>query len=417
VHRNGTVIEGKPARSVDDSYTPGAFTSASNSVQAPSGPGGNAVNLSGLMSSNAAGSQLVPALGSGFLSSLPGGGTSAPSQTQTGTSSLADSSVLSQLEAAIRAAAADGSQDSNWMDDLVSYASGLVGGTNPAAGSAGAGGALASDLGGIEAVIQRIASQVSSALAAQGASPSMMGAAVNALTTSLTLNSLGAVARQIAAKTASTDTFTVTSSVVTISANGTSSVASLAGQTENFSGVNTNLGLVTTGGTASVPGGSGASGNGTSLSSQGFGYRFAISESGPDGDAYVGTSDVSADATATSSTGAGGSASASAALEEDSTVYENEGASSAANNSAMVLMSDWQANLESTAAQNTNSANAASGANAQQAQPGTRTLTDFVNAAAHVLFKQALALLEGMFRADTNSAGPMGRGRLLDVYA
>ena len=323
------------------------------------------------------------------------------------------------MNSAISAAAADGSQDSNWMNDLVSYASGLDGGPSQAGSGSGASGTLTSDLSAIEQVIQRVTSQVSSALAAQGASPDLLSAAVKALTTSLTLNSLSAVAQQIAAKTGSQDNYTVTSSVVTISANNTSAVTSVAGQTESFSGAGGNVSLTSTGGTSSVTASGSGAGNGTSLSSEGFGYRFAISESGPDGNAYAGTTEVLAAATAASSNGAGASASSTAAIEEGSTVYEGASGSGSANNNALVLMSDWEAKLESTATQNTaNTAGTNSSAQAQPAESGARSMSDFLNAAAHVLFKQAVTLLEGLFGAgSTNAAGGTGVGQLVDVYA
>ena len=276
-----------------------------------------------------------------------------------------------------------------------------------------------SDLSAIEQVIQRVTSQVSSALSAKGASPGLLSAAVNALTTSLTLNSLGAVAQQIAARTGSQDNYTVTSPVVTISANNTSTVASVAGQTESFSGAGGNLALTSTSGTANVTGAGGDAGNGTSLNAEGFGYKFAISESGPDGSSYAGTSEVSAVATAASNNGAGGSASSTAGLEEGSTVYESASGSSSTNNNAMVLMSDWEANLESTATQNTPETEGAnSGEQAQPTESGARSMSDFLNAAAHVLFKQAVAMLEGLFGAgSTNAASDSRLGRLVDVYA
>jgi len=429
-HRGGTVIEGKtdPVRPADDSYTPGAGISAHSSVQAPTITASTAVNTAGLAGSNSTVSLPGAALVNGIPLSLLGGASSASSigpsnglgQAQSGTSSTADGGVLSQLDAAISAAAADGSQDSNWMNDLVSYASGLDGGTSSAGSSSGAGGALTSDLSAIEQVIQRVTSQVSSALAAQGASPDLLSAAVNALTTSLTLNSLGAVAQQIAARTGSQDNYTVSSSVVTISANNASTVTSVAGQTESFSGAGGNLSLTSTNATASVAAAGGGAGNGTSLNAEGFGYRFAISESGPDGNAYAGTSEVSAVATAASSSaGVGGSASATAAVEEGSTVYESPSGSSSTSNSALVLMSDWEANLESTATQNTPNTGATnSSAQAQPSDSGARSMSDFLNAAAHVLFKQAVTLLEGLFGAgNTNAAGGTGLGQLVDVYA
>lgn len=428
--RSATVVEGAPAslRSADDSYTPGARSNQHNSVQVANPTASNAVNLTALTSSNPAASLAGATLANGIPLSLLGGVSSAANsglgQAQAGTSTTATGQVLSQLNAAISAAASDGSQDSSWLDDLVSYASGLNGGTVSAGGGSGvggsgAGGALSSDLSAIEQVIQRVGSQVSSVLAAQGASPGQLSAAVNALTTSLTLNSLGAVAQQIAAKTGSANTFTVTSSVVTITANGTSTIANVAGETETFSGASSSLALTTTSGAATLAGGSAAGGDGASQNASGVGYKFSISESGPDGNAFAGTSNVEADATATSSAGAGGSASATAALEEGSTVYENASGNSAANNTAMVLLSDWEANLESTPTQNTvNAGDATSGQHAQPAQSGGRTMADFFNAAAHVLFKQALALLEGIFGAgNSNAAGETGLGQFVDVYA
>jgi hypothetical protein len=358
----------------------------------------------------------------GIPISPPGGAIGTPSPG--GTSSTGAGEVLSQLEAAISAAAAGGSQDSNWMNDLVSYASGLNGGAGSVGSGVGAGGsvsggALSSDLGAIEQVIQRVTSQVSSALAAQGASPRMLSAAVNALTTSLTLNSLGAVAQQIAARTGSPDDYTVTSSVVSISANNASTFTSVAGQTESFSGANASLALSAAGGTANVAAPSTDAGNGTSLNAQGFGYRFAISESGPDGDSFAGTSEVSGAASTNSGNGASGSANSTAAVDEGSTVYENANGSSAANNTAMVLLSDWQANLESPATQSTaNTAGASASAQAQPSGSGARSMSDFVNAAAHVLFKQALAVIEAMFGVgNSNAASEMGRGKMVDVYA
>jgi hypothetical protein len=423
-HGGGTVTDGKtdPFRPADDSYTPGAGISAHSSVQAPHITASNAVNPAGPAGSNSS-VNAQAALVNGIPLSLLGGASSGSSngsgQTQAGTSSTGDGGVLSQLESAISAAAADGSQDSNWMNDLVSYASGLDGAPSSVGGGSSAGGVLSSDLSTIEQVIQRVTSQVSSALAAQGASPGLLSAAVNALRTSLTLNSLGAVAQQIAARTGSQDNYTVTSSVVTISANNANTVASVAGQTESFSGAGGNVSFTSTSGTASATGAGGDTGNGTSLNAEGFGYRFAISESGPDGSAYAGTSEVSAAATAASNNGAGGSASATAAVEEDSTVYESASGSSSANNNAMVLMSDWEANLESTATQNTpNTDGANSSEQAQPAGSGARSMSDLLNGAAHVLFKQALAMLEGLFGVgSSNAASETGLGQLVDVYA
>jgi hypothetical protein len=384
-------------------------------VQAPS----NASNLAALTGPNSTANLPGTALVNGMQLSLLGGASSGSGQAQPGTPSTANGEVLSQLDAAISAAATDGSQDSNWMDDLVSYASNLDGGTGSVSGAAGASGALTSDLSTIEGVIQKVTAQVSSALAAQGASPGLLSAAVNALTTSLTLNSLGAVAQQIADRTGSSNTFTVTSSVVTITANGTNTNANVAGETETFSGASNNLALTTMAGAASLAGVSGVAGNGTSLNAGGFGYRFSISEGGPDGNAFAGTTDVQANATSTSNVGAGGSASTTVALDEGLAVYEDGSGTGGEQSKALVLASDWAANLESTATQNTvNAGDATSGSQAQPTQAGTRTMSDFFNAAAHVLFKQALALLEGIFGAgNSNVASETGRGQLVDVYA
>jgi hypothetical protein len=424
--RGGTASEGtagsvQPAsvQFGSDSYTPGTPSNAHKPVTSSSDP----ANLAALTGSNTPVNLQGTALVNGIPPSMLGAGISAASngvgQTTAGASSIADGEVLSQLDAAISAAAADGSQDSNWMNDLVSYASGLDGGTSSVSGGAGAGGALASDLSTIQGVIQKVTAQVSSALAAQGAAPGLLSAAVNALTTSLTLNSLGAVAQQIAERTGSPNTFTVTSSVVTIAANGASVNANTAGETESFSGASGSLTLTTTGGAMSVTGANVAAGNGNSVSGSGFGYRFSISESGPGESAYAGTSDIQANATATSSNGASEDASATAALDEGSTVYENADGTEVVNNTALVLASDWAANLESTATQNTvNSADSTSGSQAQPAQSGSRTMADFFNAAAHVLFKQALALLEGIFGAgNSNVVNETGLGQFVDVYA
>jgi hypothetical protein len=210
--------------------------------------------------------------------------------------------------------------------------------------------------------------------------------------------------------------------VVTISSNGTSSIASVAGQQESFSGANGSLALTTVGGTASLAVGNGGAGNGASLNSEGFGYRFAISETGPSGNAYAGTSEVEAVASATSNDGAGGSGSSTAALEEGASVYENASGGSATSNTALVLMSDWRASLESTATQNTadtaGASNAASGPQAQAEPSLTRSLADLFNAAAHALFKQAVALLQGLFGVgSSNAASETGPQHLVDVYA
>jgi hypothetical protein len=347
------------------------------------------------------------------------------------------------LNAAISTAAQDGAGDSNWVDDLVSFASGLGGATGTAnspasaSGSPVAGGALESDLNTIGGVIQQLTAQVSGALVSQGASANQVNAAVQALTASLTLNSLGAVAQQIAAQTGSKNTITVTSSVVTVSANGSSASVSQAGETETISGANTSLSLTATSGNASLAGAGGADGGGTGtasgLTAQGFGYTFSIAENGPAGSVFAGTSDASATAEAVSSNSFGVSTTAAAALEQSDTVYE-----SAANGSstALVLLSDWEAGLESTATQQTvatKSANdaqpapdattaAASTTPAAPASPSASatppSLTDSLNAAAHALFKHAPALLEGLFgRRDSNSAGNAAQGSQVDVYA
>ena len=181
------------------------------------------------------------------------------------------------------------------------------------------------------------------------------------------------------------------------------------------------MAVATTGGTASLAVGSAAGGNGASLDSQGFGYKFAISESGPGGNAHAGTIEASATALATANNATTGSQSSSAASAEGATVYQSQGVSSSGNNSALVLMSDWEANLESTATKNTDTANpatASSGAQAQPAQSATRSFVDFLNEAAHVLFKQAVALLQSLFSAgNSDTASQAGNGHLVDVYA
>jgi len=349
----------------------------------------------------------------GTSPSLLSGVNTSSSQAAAGPASTAGAGVLSQLEAAISAAASDGSKDSNWMNDLVSYAGGMGGGAVSSGGSSGAGGALAGDLNTIEGVIQQVTAQVSGALAAQGASASMLSSAVNALRASLTLNSLGAVAQQIAAKTGSQDTFTVTSSVVAISTNGANTLASLSGETESFSGAGANLAVTATGGTASVTGVSGAAGSGTgnatSLSAQGFGFTFSIAENGPDGSAYAETSEASASATETSGNGSGRSVTASAAVAEGATVYESASGTGGAGN-ALVLLSDWEAGLEST----TQTADAKT---AEPAQAGAPTLADYLNMAAHAFFKHALALLHGIFGGGSGVVSGGTQGNHVDVYA
>jgi hypothetical protein len=386
------------------------------------------------------------ALLNGIPQSLLYGMNSTTVQTQGG-STVPMGALLSGLSAAINTAAQDGSGDTNWVDDLVSFASGLGDGTGSASnpgsasspGSANgvpvAGGALASDLNSIGGVIRQLTAQVSSALVAQGASASQISAAVQALTTSLTLNSLGAVAQQIAAQTGGKNTITITSSVVTVSANGSSASVSKSGETDTISGGNTSLALSANSGSASLAGAvasdSGGTGALSSQSAQGFGYTFSIADNGPAGSVFAGTSDASATAEAVSVSGSGVSTTAAATLDQSTTIYE-----SAANgtSTALVLLSDWEAGLESTAAQQT--AGAKSAQNAQPASPSTTTaasttqgsasesapptppsLADSLNAAAHALFKHALALLEALFgRRDSNSAGNAAQGNQVDVY-
>ena len=387
------------------------------------------------------------ALLNGIPQSLLYGMNSTTVQTQGG-STVPMGALLSGLSAAINTAAQDGSGDTNWVDDLVSFASGLGDGTGSASnpgsasspGSANgvpvAGGALASDLNSIGGVIRQLTAQVSSALVAQGASASQISAAVQALTTSLTLNSLGAVAQQIAAQTGGKNTITITSSVVTVSANGSSASVSESGETGTISGGNTSLALSANSGSASLAGGAGADSGGTgalsSQSAQGFGYTFSIAENGPAGSVFAGTSEASATAEAVSSNGFGVSTTAAAALEQSATVYE-----SAANGSstALVLLSDWEAGLESTATQQTaqakstqdaqpspaaatTPATAAAASASSAAEPTPLSLADSLNAAAHALFKQALALLEVLFgKGDGSSSGNAAQGSQVDVYA
>jgi len=173
-------------------------------------------------------------------------------------------------------------------------------------------------------------------------------------------------------------------------------------------------------------GGSVGTGDETGLNANGFGYGFSISESGPGGNAFAGTTRATGNATEISSGGAGGSVTASAALGEAATVYASTGASNlaknVANNTAMVLLSDWEASLESTATQNTqnsrDASNATTGGQSQQAQSGTRSLADFFSAAGHALFKQAVALLESLFGVgNSNVATQAANGHLVDEYA
>jgi len=345
-------------------------------------------------------------------------------------------SLLSGLNAAISTAAQDGATDSNWVDDLVSFASGLSGQAGSASGGSAAGGALATDLNAIGGVIQQLTTQVTGALVSQGASASQVSAAIQALTTSLTLNSLGAVAQQIAAQAGGKNTITVTSSVVTISSNGSSASVSKSGETGTISGGNTSLALSANSGSASLAGGAGADSGGTgalsSQSAQGFGYTFSIAENGPAGSVFAGTSEASATAEAVSSNGFSVSTTAAAALEQSATVYE-----SAANGSstALVLLSDWEAGLESTATQQTaqakstqdaqpspaaatTPATAAAASASSAAEPTPLSLADSLNAAAHALFKQALAVLDALFgNRDGGQAGNVAQGSQVDVYA
>jgi hypothetical protein len=353
--------------------------------------------------------------------------------------------LLSGLSAAISTAAQDGTEDSNWVDDLVSFASGLGAGAGTArsspvaaSGSPSAGGALASDLNTIGAVIQQLTAQVTSALASQGASANQVSAAVQALTTSLTLNSLGAVAQQIAAQAGSKNTFTVTSSVVTVSTNGSSASVSQAGEVERIAGANTSLALTTTGGSASLAAAGEAAGSAAGLgapglTAQGFGYTFSIAENGPDGSVFAGTSEASASAELDASNGSGQSVEASAALAQSTTVYESASGAGGSSN-ALVLLSDWEASLETTATQQsaeatdaqeaqpaptaTTAAATASAPAAASAPASAPSLADSLNAAAHALFNHALALLQAIFGwADGNSAGNAAQSSRVDVYA
>ena len=381
------------------------------------------------------------ALLNGIPQSLLYGLSSSSVQTQAG-STAPLGALLSGLSTAINTAGRDGSGDTSWVDDLVSFASGLGDGTGAARGAAptnavsAAGGVLASDLNTIGGVIQQLTAQVSSALVAQGASASQITAAVQALTTSLTLNSLGAIAQQIAAQTGGKNTITITSSVVTVSANGSSASVSESGETGTISGGNTSLALSANSGSASLAGGAGADSGGTgalsSQSAQGFGYTFSIAENGPAGSVFAGTSEASATAEAVSSNGFGVSTTAAAALEQSATVYE-----SAANGSstALVLLSDWEAGLESTATQQTaqakstqdaqpspaaatTPATAAAASASSAAEPTPLSLADSLNAAAHALFKQALAVLDALFgNRDGSSSGNAAQGSQVDVYA
>lgn len=416
-------------RTAADTYTPGV---PAGSGQLPS----YAASPAALPVVSAAGSLQNAALLNGISPSLLNGLSSSSLQTQDGTTAPIGS-LLSGLSAAISTAAQDGAGDANWVDDLVSFASGRGGGagyaSSPGSASGGpvAGGALASDLSTIEGVVKQLSAQVSGALVSQGASASQVSAAVQALTTSLTLNSLGAVAQQIAAQAGGPNTFTVASSVVTISTNGSSANVSEAGETESFSGSNGSLALTATSGSASLTGTGGAAGDGagsvSNLTAQGFGYTFSITENGPHGSSFAGTSEASATAEAASSNGSGGSVNASAALEESTTVYESESASGTGSGShALVLLSDWEASLESTAnkqAEDTNSvadaqSSQASAPAASSAPAPTLSIADSLNAAAHALFKQALALLHGMIGwGDGNLASNAGRGSRVDVYA
>ena len=230
--------------------------------------------------------------------------------------------------------------------------------------------------------MQQVTAQVSGALAAQGASASMLSSAVNALRASLTLNSLGAVAQQIAAKTGSQDTFTVTSFSHRFAAQHRQQWCEYAGEPVGRDGE-----LL---GSWREPGGDGDGRDGKrdgskqrggewdgecdSLSAQGFGFTFSIAENGPDGSAYAETSEASASATETSGNGSGRSVTASAAVAEGATVYESASGTGGAGN-ALVLLSDWEAGLEST----TQTADAKT---AEPAQAGAPTLADYLNMAA-----------------------------------
>jgi hypothetical protein len=417
---------GKSAPSTpDDTYVPGELTPGLGSRQLPS----YSANLAALAAGTSTGSVQDSVKLSGIPQPLLNGLRSPSLQTQKGTAPQL-ASLLSELGAAIGSAAQDGAQDTYWIDDLVGYAGGLGAGMRSTGSSTAASGALASDLNTLQSVIQQLTAQVSSALLSKGASASQVGAAVHALTTSLTLDSLGAVAQQIAARTGSQNTFTVTSSVVTISTNGSSASVSQAGETQTFSGSNGSLALTTTGGAASRSGTGQAAENATgsisNLTAQGSGYSFSIAENGPDGTQFAATSEASATAQAASGDGSGASVNASAAVEQSSTVYEDQTASGPDGGSkALVLLSDWQAGLESSAAAQASATNSVrdaqqSPAPASAPTPASvpaQTLADSVNTMAYALFKQALALLEGILGwGNGSSAANTGKGNNVDLY-
>lgn len=214
-------------------------------------------------------------------------------------------------------AALDGSQSSQWIQDLVNFASTLspeASSYNPADGSvalstgATADAKMNSDLEAVQAVVHEADSNVGAFLSAVGYSSSEVSTIVGELDYTNMTGILGTVTSDIASDLHNTDTFTVTSSISAVSSSDGSASGGVSATTRTFQGSSSIGTSATT--SASVEGNADVASAATSGSSAGFAYSFSITETGADG------TTTTAGTSGSSYTGTGSSSATDAALYE-----------------------------------------------------------------------------------------------------